>query len=114
MMTEELAAAGLPAKPAVENPDIAQPSEGHPSPAASESMSHEDGEVMTDDEDVRDVDADVKDLIRTRPTGPLPPSFVFRESKVTTNMIRDYEADSSPRAPCVLHRMNKLLPKMEK
>jgi hypothetical protein len=92
MTTEELAAAGLPAEPAVHNPEVAQPSDGHPSPAASESRSHEDGEVRTDDEDVGDVDADVKDLIRTRPTGPLPPSFVFGESKVTTNRIKDYEA----------------------
>jgi hypothetical protein len=61
-------------------------------PAASESKSHEDGEVRTDDEDVGDVDADVRDLVRTRPTGPLPPSLVFGESKVTTNMIREYEA----------------------
>jgi hypothetical protein len=27
-------------------------------------------------------------------SGPLPPSFVFGESKVTTNMIREYEAAS--------------------
>jgi hypothetical protein len=92
MTTEELAAAGLLAEPSIQNPKVAQPSKGHPSPAASESRSPEDGEVRTDDEDVGDVDADVKDLIRTRPTGPLPPSLVFGESKVTTNMIRDYEA----------------------
>jgi hypothetical protein len=91
MTTEDLAAAGLPAESVVQNPAIVQPPEGHPSPAASESRSHEDGEVRSDDEDVGDVDADVKDLIRARPTGPLPPSFVFGESKVTTNMIRDYE-----------------------
>jgi hypothetical protein len=80
MTTEELAAAGLPAEPVVQNPEITQPPEGHPSPAASESRSHEDGEVRSDDEDVGDVDADVKYLIRARPTGPLPPSFVFGES----------------------------------
>jgi hypothetical protein len=68
MTTEELAAAGLPAEPAVQNPEIVQSPEEHLSPAASESRSHEDGEVRTDDEDVEDVDADVKDLIRTRPT----------------------------------------------
>jgi hypothetical protein len=79
MMTEELAAAGLPAEPIVENPENAPPPEGEGSPAASESRSHEDGEVRTDDEDVGDVDADVRDLVRTRPTGPLPPSLVFGE-----------------------------------
>jgi hypothetical protein len=91
MTTEELAAAGLPAEPVVENPEVVQPPEEHPSPAASESRSHEDGEVRSDDEDVGDVDADVRDLIRTRPIGPLPLSFVFGESKVTTNMIREYK-----------------------
>jgi hypothetical protein len=48
--------------------------------------------VRTDDEDVRDVDAGVGDLVRTRPAGPLPSSLVFGESKVNTNMIREYEA----------------------
>jgi hypothetical protein len=52
MTTEELAAAGLPAEPIVENPEIVQPLEEHPSPAASESRSHEDGEVRSDGEDV--------------------------------------------------------------
>jgi hypothetical protein len=92
MTSEELVAAGLPAEPVVQSPKSVQPPEEHPSPAASESRSHEDGEVRTDDEDVGDVDADIKDLIGTRPTGPLPPSLIFGESKVTTNMIRDYEA----------------------
>jgi hypothetical protein len=91
MTTEELTAASLPAEPVVQNPEGAQPPKEEGSPAASGSRSHEDGEVRTDDEDVMDVDADVKDLIKTRPTGPLPSSLVFRESKVTANMIRDYE-----------------------
>jgi hypothetical protein len=91
MTNEELAAAGLSAEPVVQIPETAQPPEGHSSPAASGSRSHGDGEVRTDDEDVGDVDADVKDLIKARPSGPLPPSFVFGESKVTTNMIKDYK-----------------------
>jgi hypothetical protein len=92
MTTEELAAASLSAEPEVRNPKTAQLPEGHSSPAASGSRTHEDGEVRSEDEEVGDVDADVKDLIAARPLGPLPPSFVFGESKVTTNMIRDYEA----------------------
>jgi hypothetical protein len=92
MTTEELAAAGLPAEPVVQGPENAPPLEEEGSPAASDSRSHEDGEVRTDDEDVGDVDADVRDLVRTRPAGPLPPSLVFGESKVTTNTIREYEA----------------------
>jgi hypothetical protein len=63
MTTEELAAAGLPAEPVAQNLGNFQPPEEHPSPAASESRSHEDGEVRTDNEDVGDVDADVKDLV---------------------------------------------------
>jgi hypothetical protein len=92
MTTEELAAAGLPAEPEVQNPETAQLPEGHSSPAASSSGTHEDGEVRSEDEEVRDVDADVKDLIAAKQSGPLPPSFVFGESEVTANMIRDYEA----------------------
>jgi hypothetical protein len=92
MTTEELAVAGLLTEPEVQNPETAQHPEGHSSPAASGSRSHEDGEVRSDDEDVGDVDTNVKDLITAKQSGPLPPSLVFRESKVTANMIRDYEA----------------------
>jgi hypothetical protein len=92
MTTEELAAAGLPAEPVAQSPENVQLPEEQASLAASESKSHEDGEVRTDDEDVGDVDADIRDLVRTRTTGPLPSSLVFGESKVTTNMIKEYEA----------------------
>jgi hypothetical protein len=116
MTTEELAAAGLPAEPVAQNLENVQPPEEQASPAASESKSHEDGEVRTDDEDIGDVDADVRDLVRTRPTGPLPLSLIFGESKVTTNMIREYEAarffpSGAGRAPL---DEQTLLPKMEK
>jgi hypothetical protein len=91
MTTEELVAAGLPAEPVVLNPEVAQPPKEEGSLTASGSRSHEDGEVRTDDEDVGDVDADVRDLVRSRPSGPLPSSLVFGESKVTADMIREYE-----------------------
>jgi hypothetical protein len=48
--------------------------------------------MRSEEEDVGNVDADVKDLIAVKQSGPLPPSFVFGESKVTTNLIREYEA----------------------
>jgi hypothetical protein len=83
---------GLPAEPIVEGPENAPPPEDGGSPAASGSRSHEDGEVRTDDEDVRDVDAGIGDLVKARAGGPLPPSLIFGESKVTANMIREYEA----------------------
>jgi hypothetical protein len=92
MTTEELVAVGLRVEAIVEGPDNAPPPEDGGSPAASGSRSHEDGEVKTDDEDVGDVDAGVGDLVRARAGGPLPPSLIFGESKVTANMIREYEA----------------------
>jgi hypothetical protein len=38
------------------------------------------------------VDADPKDFIAAKCSKSLSPSFVFRESKVTTDLIREYEA----------------------
>jgi hypothetical protein len=92
MTTEELAVAGLPAEPEIQDHEIAQPPEDHTSPAASGSGVREDGEIRSEQEEIRDVDADVKDLIAAKRSGPLPPSFVFGESKVTANLIREYEA----------------------
>jgi hypothetical protein len=91
MATEELVAAGLPVEPIVEGPENAPPPEDGGSPAASGSRSHEDGEVRTDEEDIEDVDAGVGDLVKTRPAGHLPSSLVFGESKVTADLIREYE-----------------------
>jgi hypothetical protein len=92
MTIEELAAAGLPAEAEVKNPETAQLPEGHSFPVASGSGTHEDREIRSEEEEIGDVDTDVKDLIVAKQSGPLPPSFVFGESKVTTNMIREYEA----------------------
>jgi hypothetical protein len=92
MTTEELAVAGLPAEPEIQDHEIAQPPEDHTSPAASGSGIREDGEIRSEQEEIRDVDADAKDLIAAKRSGPLPPSFVFGESKVTANLIREYEA----------------------
>jgi hypothetical protein len=90
MTTEELIAAGLPIDPVVEGAEHAAPTEDVGSPSGS--RSREDGEVQSDDgEDIGDVDASVSDLVKTKSAGPLPPSLVFGESKVTANMIREYE-----------------------
>jgi hypothetical protein len=90
MTTEELIAAGLPLDPAVEGAEHAAPTEDSGSPSGS--RSREDGEVQSDNgEDIGDVDAGVSDLVNARTSGPLPPSLVFGESKVTTNMIWEYE-----------------------
>jgi hypothetical protein len=63
----------------------------------------EDGKIRSEGEEIGDVEADVKDLIAVKRSRPLPSSFVG-ESKVTTNLIREYEADGffpagSGRAP---------------
>jgi hypothetical protein len=92
MTIEELAAAGLLAEPEVQDHEIAQPPKEHASPTASVSRIHEDGEIRSEEEEVGNVGADVKDLIAVKPSGPLPLSFVFGESKVTTNLIKYYEA----------------------
>jgi hypothetical protein len=90
MTSEELIAAGLPLDPVVEGAEHAAPTEDSGSPSGS--RSHEDGEVQSDNgEDIGDVDAGVSDLVKARTSGPLPPSLVFGESKVTTNMIWEYE-----------------------
>jgi hypothetical protein len=90
MTTEELIAAGLPVDPVVEGAERAAPTEDACSPSGS--RSRKDGEVKSDDgEDIEDVDADISDLVKAKTTGPLPPSLAFGESKVTTNMIREYE-----------------------
>jgi hypothetical protein len=49
MMTEELAAAGLPAEPEVQDHEIAQPPEEHASPTARGSRIHEDGEIRSEE-----------------------------------------------------------------
>jgi hypothetical protein len=59
MMTEELAAAGLPAELEVQDHEIAQPPEDHTSLAASGSGICEDGEIRSEEEEIGDVDADV-------------------------------------------------------
>jgi hypothetical protein len=91
MTTEELITAGLPVDPIVKSAENAAPAEDAGSPSGS--RSHEDGEIRTDDdEDIRDVDASIGDLVKAKTAGPLPPFLVFGESKVTANLIREYEA----------------------
>jgi hypothetical protein len=110
MMTEELAAAGNPpVEQEVQEPEIAQFVEDNTSPIVIGSENREDGEIRSEGEDIGDVNADLRDLARR--SKALHPSFVFRASKVTTNLIREYEAagffpTGSGRAPW----MNKFLP----
>jgi hypothetical protein len=41
---------------------------------------------------MEDIDADLKDLVSTKRSKALPAAFVFGESKVTANLIREYES----------------------
>jgi hypothetical protein len=91
MTSEELAVAGLPpVEEKVQGTEIAQPSEENPAVDGSENR--EEGEIGSQGENIKDVDADLKDLVAAKRSKPLPPSFVFGESKVTTNLIREYKA----------------------
>jgi hypothetical protein len=94
MTSEELAAAGnSPTEGEVHGSKNVQPQAGNPVPAAVlESENREDGEIRSEGEDLRDVDADPRDLIAAKRSKSLPLYFVFCQSKVTTNLIREYEA----------------------
>jgi hypothetical protein len=92
MTTEELIAAGRPAEPEVHEPGTSQPAEDKTSPTAGGSGNREDGEIRSEEEDVEYINADLKDLISTKRSKALPAAFVFGESKVTTNLITEYEA----------------------
>jgi hypothetical protein len=92
MTTEELIAVGLPAEPEVQEPGTSQPAEDKTSPTAGGSGNREDGEIRPEEEDFEDIDADLKDLVTTKRSKALPAASVFGESKVTTDLIREYEA----------------------
>jgi hypothetical protein len=92
MTSEELAAAGLPpAEEEIQEAEIAQLPEDNLVAAASGSENCEEEEIRSEGEDIEDVDVDLKDLIAAKRSKSLPPSFVFGESKVTTDLIREYE-----------------------
>jgi hypothetical protein len=62
-----------------------------------DSSNREDDEIRSEDrsgaeEDLADVEADPKQLIAAKSAKSHPPSFVFGESKVTADLIREYEA----------------------
>jgi hypothetical protein len=99
MTSEELVAAGIaPVEREVHKSENTQPREDNPVPdSVPGSENREEGEIRSEnasgaEEDLADVDADVKDLMAAKSSKSYPPSFVFGESKVTTNMIRKYES----------------------
>jgi hypothetical protein len=61
-----------------------------------DSSNREDGEIRSEDksggeEDLGDVDTDPSDIVAVKNTRPYPPAFVFGESKVTDELIKEYE-----------------------
>jgi hypothetical protein len=93
MTSEELAAAGLSPNRDVshESEDIHVRESDLDNCSARDSECHEEGEVGSK-EDLGNVEADLRALVSTKRSKSLPASFNFGESKVTTNMIREYEA----------------------
>jgi hypothetical protein len=94
MTLEELAAAGLsPNKEEVHGSENIHVQESDLGTAAiHDSENREEGEVRSEGEDLRDVDDDPKDLVAARWSKSISASFVFGESKVTTDLIQEYEA----------------------
>jgi hypothetical protein len=90
MTTEDLAVAGIP--PSSENVPLISL---NPSVrAVRESESCEDGEIRSgndsgDGEDLSNVDANLNELVG--PKSSYPPTFVFGRSKVTAELINEYE-----------------------
>jgi hypothetical protein len=94
MTSEELAVAGLSPNrdEAHESEDIHVRESDLDNASARDLETREEGEVGSKGEDLENVEADLRDLVTTKQSKSLPASFVFGESKVTTNMIREYEA----------------------
>jgi hypothetical protein len=121
MTSKELAAASIAlAEGHVHKSENTQPQEGKPVPnSVPGSKNREEGEIRSEnapgaEEDLANVDADVKDLMTAKSSKSYPPSFVFGEYKVTTNLIREYKsAGFSLLATVVLPLTSKLqLPKL--
>jgi hypothetical protein len=94
MTSEQLVVAGLsPNRDAVhgsEDIHVRESDLGNASARDSEIL--EEGEVRSEGEDLGDVEADPRDLVTAKRSKSMTASFVFGESKVTANMIREYEA----------------------
>jgi hypothetical protein len=94
MTSEELAAASLsPNKDEYHGSEDIHVRESDLGDAsAHDSETREEGEFRSEREDLGDVDADPRDLVAARRSKSMPALFVFGESKVTINLIREYEA----------------------
>jgi hypothetical protein len=93
MTSEELATAGISSTgEEIHEFGNVQSRVDDPTPdTAPDSGNREEGEIRSD-EDLADVDADPKELVAAKSSKSYPPSFVFGESKVTADLIREYKA----------------------
>jgi hypothetical protein len=91
MTSEELATAGVP--PTEEN---APPSKNDLiAEAIRDPGIHEDGEIRSEnrsggDEDLSNIEVDLNELVAAKATS-YPPTFLFGKSKVTAELIQEYE-----------------------
>jgi hypothetical protein len=95
MTSEELAAVGVSSTMGeVRESENIQPQEDNPVlDVVPASKDREEGEIRSEstsgvEEDLTNVDTDPRDLMVAKSSKSYPPSFVFGESKVTTNLIR--------------------------
>jgi hypothetical protein len=99
MTSKELTVAGVSSTMGeVRKSENVQPQEDNPVlDVVPDSENREEGEIRSEstsgvEEDLADVDADPRDLIAAKISKSYPPSFVFGESKITTNLTREYKA----------------------
>jgi hypothetical protein len=93
MTTEELGAAGIAsAEEKIQGIENTHREDNLVPAATPESENRKEGEIGSDGKDIGDVDADLRGLVAAKHSKSLPPSFVFGASKVTTNLIREYDA----------------------
>jgi hypothetical protein len=99
MTSKEMATAGVSSTgEEIHESGNIQTRENDPAPDIAPDFGNlEDGEIISEDksgaeENLGDVDTDPRELVPARSSRSYPPSFIFGESKVTTNLIREYEA----------------------
>jgi hypothetical protein len=97
MTSEELAAAGVsPFGEEIRDSENIKSQMEDPAPGTiHDSGSREEGEIRSEnksggEDDLANVDVDLNELVTVK-VASHPPAFVFGESKVTTDLIKEYE-----------------------
>jgi hypothetical protein len=112
MTSEELAVARVPPSGENDPPSASDPV----AETVRDSGSRKDGEIMSGnkssgDEDLSNVGVNFNELISSK--GSYPPTLVFGRSKVTTELIKEYEEAGTFVLVTVVHLLKKrpLLPR---